>query len=418
MRTHRLIGILLESLIVVFTSTIHAQDWPQWRGINRDGKSADSGLLKEWPDNGPKLVWKASNLGKGFAGVAIVGDRLYALGDRSDGSYIMALNAENGKILWSTKFGAGGPVGRGDNSYAGPRCTPTVDGNLIYAIDQWGELVCVNLDGKIQWSKSYVNDFGGTVPTWGFAESPLIHSDHVVITPGGSKGAMVALNKKTGKLIWQSKDFTDLAHYSSIITAEIAGVLQYVQLTSEHVVGISAKDGSVLWIAVRVGRVAVIPTPIFDGSNYVYVTSGYNAGSNLFKISSLDGKFISEQVYASSSMSNHHGGVVKVGDFLYGYSDGKGLVCQNFHTGEVVWAEREKVKKCAVSYADGMLYCREERNGMMVLVEASSSGYVEKGRFNQPDRAIEMAWPHPVITNGKLYLRDQDVLLCYEVKVK
>ena len=410
-------ALILVSLTLLFTISLHAQDWPQWRGLNRDGKSTESGLLKQWPANGPKLAWKAKNLGLGFAGVAVVGDRLYALGDLNDGSYLMALNAENGTLLWSTKFGKGGQVGGGDNNYAGPRCTPTVDGNLIYAMDQFGELVCVNLEGKLQWSRSCVNDFGGTVPRWGFSESPLVHGDFVVITPGGRKGAMVALDKKTGALIWQSEDFTDLAHYSSIVAAEIGGVTHYVQLTEQHVVGIAPADGSVLWKAARAGRVAVIPTPIVDGSS-VYVTSGYNVGSNLFKISSGNGKFAAEQVYANRTMVNHHGGAIKVGEYVYGYSDGKGLVCQNFSTGEVTWAERDKVKKCAVSYADGMLYCREEGDGTMVLVEASPTGFSEKGRFAQPDRSSKYAWPHPVIADGKLLLRDQNTLLCYEVRGK
>jgi outer membrane protein assembly factor BamB len=192
-------------------------------------------------------------------------------------------------------------------------------------------------------------------------------------------------------------------------------VRQYVQLTAESVVGISAKDGSVLWKAARKGNVAVIPTPIVAG-NLVYVTSGYNAGSHLFKVTADAGKFSVEQVYANRAMGNQHGGVVKVGDCLYGYSDSRGLACQNFQTGEIVWAEKEKIKKCCVSFADGLLYCREEDNGTMVLLAASPAGYQEKGRFLQPDRAKEKAWPHPTIANGKLYLRDQDLLLCYDVK--
>jgi len=224
----------------------------------------------------------------------------------------------------------------------------------------------------------------------------------------------VALNKQTGEVIWRSKEFTDEAHYSSIVAAQIGGVHQYVQLTSESVVGISPKDGSVLWKAARAGRVAVIPTPIIEG-NYVYVTSGYEVGCNLFKVTLKDGKFAVEEVYKNRNMVDHHGGVVKVGDYLYGYSDGKGLVCQNFLTGDIVWAERDRVKKGAVSYADGRLYFREERSGDMVLIEADPKRYSEKGRSTQPDRAKEMAWPHPVLAGGRLYLRDQNMLFCYDV---
>jgi outer membrane protein assembly factor BamB len=414
--------LLLISMGMVFftTSSIVSQDWPQWRGVNRDGKSVETGLLKTWPSGGPKLIWKTSNLGEGYAGVSVAGNRLYTMGGLSETNMILAIDTEDGKILWSTRFGEAGLVGNesSGNVFPGPRCTPTVDGDRIYGLDHHGEFICVTAaDGKIQWRRHLVDDFGGTVPRWGFSESPLVDGNQVVVTAGGSQGTIVALNKRTGEVIWRSKDFTDDAQYSSILPVEIDGVRQYVQLTMEHVVGISPKDGSVLWTAPRVGRTAVIPTPIVE-DNYVYVTSGYNVGSHLFHVTSNNGRFSAKQVYAERDMSNHHGGVVKVGDHLYGYSDSKGLVCQNFITGEIVWAERKSIRKGAVCFADGMLYFREERSGDMVLVEAVPTGYSEKGRFPQPDRSEEMAWPHPVITYSKLYLRDQGNLFCYDVKAR
>jgi outer membrane protein assembly factor BamB len=405
-------------LVFLTTTSIVAQDWPQWQGVNRDGKSVETGFLKTWPSGGLKLIWRTGNLGEGFAGVSIVGNRLYTMGGMSETNAIIAIDTEKGKILWSTKFGVAGLVGntRSGNTFPGPRCTPTVDGDMIYGVDHHGELICVAAeDGKIQWSKHFVNDFGGSLPRWGYSESPLVDGNQLVVTPGGPKGAIVALNKRTGDVIWQSKEFTDEAHYSSIVAVEIDDVHQYVQLTGESVVGISPKDGSVLWKATRRGRVAVIPTTIVEG-NYVYVSSGYGIGCNLFKVTSNNGKFTVERVYENRNMVNHHGGAVKIGDYLYGYSDGKGLTCQNFISGEIVWAEKEKIGKGSVSFADGMLYFREERSGDMVLVEAFPTGYSEKGRLAQPDRAKDMAWPHPVIANGKLYLRDQDILLCYDVK--
>ena len=393
-----------------------AEDWPQWRGPNRDGNSADTGLLKEWPAGGPKLAWKVTGLGKGYANMSVAAGRLFTMGDKDGAGYVLALSPTDGKILWAAKVGAAGSPDPSDWSYPGPRCTPTVSGDLVFAVNAWGEMVCVTAaDGKEQWRKDFRKDFGGKPPTWGYSESPLVDGDQVVVTPGGSQGAMVALDKKTGRLLWQSKNFTDEAHYSSIVPAEIGGTRQYVQLTAASVVGISAKDGSVLWQAPRKGNVAVIPTPVVAG-DLIYVTSGYNAGSNLFKVTSNAGKFSAEQVYANKAMSVHHGGVVKVGEHVYGYSDSKGLTCQNFQTGEVVWSEKGKIKKGCVSSADGALYFREEDTGTMVLLAASPAGCEEKGRFPQPDRAPEKAWPHPTIANGKLYLRDQDLLLCYDVK--
>jgi outer membrane protein assembly factor BamB len=412
----RLTGLFSTLVIVTAASFLQADDWPQWRGRNRDGKSGDTGLLAQWPPGGPHLAWKATGFGKGYSSIAVVGDRLYTMGDKDNSGWLIAASTEGGKILWSTKVGtAGGPVVPGYD-FPGPRSTPTFDGDSIVALNAWGQLICVSAtDGKVVWQKYTLKDFGGSPPTWGYSESPLIDGDQVVVTPGGPKGALVALNKKNGELIWQSKDFTDAAHYASIIQAEIGGVRQYVQLTAEHVVGISAKDGSVLWKVSRKGNIAVIPTPVVTGSE-VYVTSGYGAGCNLFKVTATDGKFSAAQIYANHVMVNHHGGVVRVGDDIFGYSDGKGLTCQNASTGQAIWAEKAAIKKGSVSYADGKLYCREEDTGTMVLVDASSDGYAEKGRFEQPDRAPEKAWTHPVIANGKLYIRDQDLVLCYDVK--
>jgi outer membrane protein assembly factor BamB len=410
------VGFISTCIFVTAANTVRADDWPQWNGRNRDGKSADTGLLSQWPAGGPKLAWKATGFGAGFSETAVVGDHLYTIGDKDGSGWVIAASTDGGKILWTTKLGKPGSPEVQNYTFAGPRSTPTVDGNLIFAMDAWGDLVCVNAaDGKEKWHRSLVSDFGGPTPTWGYAESPLVDGDQVVVTPGGANGALVALNKANGELKWQSKNFTDAAHYSSIVPAEIGGARQYFQLTAESVVGISAKDGSVLWKANRKGNVAVVPTPIVAG-NEVYVTSGYGVGCNLFKIMASDGKFSAAQVYANHVMVNHHGGAVEVGDYIFGYSDSKGLTCQNAATGAAIWAEKGAIKKGSVTYADGKLYCRQEDDGTMVLVDAAPGGYAEKGRFSQPDRTQDKAWTHPVIANGKLYLRDQDLLLCYDIK--
>ncbi|MGO8699448.1 MAG: PQQ-binding-like beta-propeller repeat protein [Limisphaerales bacterium] len=409
-------SLLLALLAVSLAENALADDWPQWNGRNRDDKSADTGLLAQWPADGPKLAWKATGFGHGYSTVSVVGDRVYTMGDKDDAGWIIGANTDGGKILWTAKIGKAGSPGVPGYDFPGPRCTPTVDGSLIFALDAWGELICVNTaDGKEQWRKSLVRDLGGTPPTWGYSESPLVDGEQVVVTPGGAKGCLAALNKKTGAIVWQSKEFTDPAHYSSIVPAEIEGVRQYVQLTPAHVVGISPKDGSVLWQAARKGNVAVVPTPLVTGG-LVYVTSGYGAGCNLFKVTGAGGQFSVEQVYANHVMVNHHGGVVQVGDYIYGYSDGKGLTCQNAKTGEAVWAEKNAIKKGSIAYADGKLYLREEDTGTVGLIDASPSAYAEKGRFQQPERKPEKAWTHPVIANGKLYIRDQDLILCYDIK--
>jgi outer membrane protein assembly factor BamB len=355
-------------------------------------------------------------LGAGFSGVSVVSQRIFTMGDQIDGNHVLALNPADGKIVWSTKLGKAGAPGWG--GFAGPRATPSVDGGLVFALGQYGEVLCARAgDGKEVWRKNLTTDFGGPLMEWGFSESPLVDGEQVLFTPGGPRGTVVALSKKTGNLIWQSKDWIDDAQYSSIIVAEIDGVRQYIQLTDKSVAGVAPKDGKVLWKAARKGSTAVIPTPIYaDG--HVYVTSGYGIGCNLFKVAAGSG-FTATQVYANKVMENHHGGVVKLGDYLYGYSEGKGWTCQNFKSGQAQWQEKDKLGKGSLVFADGHFYCREEaEKGVVALLEATPSGFAEMGRFTPPDRSGKMSWAHPVVAAGRLYLRDQDVLLCYDVQAK
>ena len=418
MKRHPFTALALLAISAIAQSTSAAPgDWPEFRGPARDGVSKETGLLKEWPAGGPLLAWKINGVGDGYAGVAVVGDRIYTAGETTNSSFVMALNEANGAKLWEAKLGKPGPVG--NPKFEGPRSTPTVDGDSVYELSQWGELACFDAaSGKETWRKELVKDFSGTLPAWGYAESPLVDGDKIVVTPGGEKGTIVALDKKTGAVLWQSKELTDPAHYSSLVPVDYGGARQYVQLTPASVAAVSAADGKLLWRAARKGSVAVIPTPIFD-DGFVYVTSGYAAGCSLFKVSVADGKFTTEQVYANKVMANHHGGVIKVGGYVYGYSDAKGWTCQDFKSGEAKWAEKEKLGKGAIAFADGRFYLRQEGGaGTVALIEATPEGYKELGRFDQPDRSKKSSWPHPVIARGKLYLRDQDLLLCYDIKAK
>jgi len=408
---------VLTSTLLGIALCSHAlgADWPQWLGPHRTGKSPDTGLAKQWPATGPKLAWKTKGVGNGYSTVSVVGDSVFTTGDRGDASFIVALNRKDGKEQWATKLGKAGAPGWG--GFAGPRATPTVAGDSIFAVNQWGEMICVSAkDGAEKWRKDFGKDFDGPRPEWGFSESPLADGNQVVVTPGGDKGAIVALDKKTGAVLWRTTDFTDPAHYSSIIEAEIGGVKQYVQLTASTLVGVSPKDGKVLWRAPRKGETAVITTPIYD-NGYIYVSSGYGVGCNLFKVSSEGGKFKAEQVYANKIMVNHHGGVIKSGDYVYGYSDSKGWTCQNFKSGEAKWQDKDKLGKGSLVYADGMFILRQEdKQGTVALIEASPEGYKEHGRFDQPERTDKNSWSHPVVIDGKLYIRDQDLLLCYDLK--
>ncbi len=404
---------ILCALLTLNALSAGAGDWPQWRGPDRTDNSTETGLLKSWPADGPKRVWMYENAGHGYAGPAIVGGKFFTLGTRDGSEILLVLDADTGKELWTAKVGSVLKNNWGD----GPRGTPTVDGDRVYVLGGTGSLVCVRItDGKTLWQAS-LTELGGKVPNWGYSESVLVDGDQVVCTPGGAQGALAALDKMTGKLLWQSKEFTDEAHYASVVVAEINGTRQYVQLTMQNFVGVSAQDGKLLWQAsFPKGRTAVIPTPIVKG-NQVYVTAGYGAGCKKVTIGPNNEV---TTVYENTVMKNHHGGVILVGDHLYGHSDGYAWVCQDFKTGEEVWGHRQ-FRKGAVAYADGMLYCLEEGSGTLVLVEASPTDWKERGRFTlEPQTKIRSPsgriWTHPVISHGKLYLRDQDLIYCYDIK--
>jgi outer membrane protein assembly factor BamB len=394
-----------------------AADSPQWRGPNRDAISPEQGLLERWPADGPKLAWKATGIGEGYAAVAVVRGRVYTMGEDKRSSYVHALDAKDGKKIWSAKVGnVGGGAG-----YPGPRVTPTVDGDRVYAIGQFGDLVCLSTrDGKLVWRKNLERDFRGVMMSgWGYSESPLVDGDRLVCTPGGPQGTLVALDKATGKLLWRSKDFIDSAAYSSVIAADIGGRRTYIQLTGDSVAGVAAETGDVLWRADRKGQTAVIPTPVY-ADNHVFVTSGYNIGGDLFRVTPPEGRnssFKVDKVYHTGDMEVHVGGVVLVDGNLYGVSDSF-LTCIDFLTGKLKWKDRS-VGKGAVVYADKHLYVRADAQpGDVALVEANRSKYVEKGRFEQPHGSGKNTWAPPVVANGKMYLRDQDVLLCYDIQAK
>ncbi|MDB6033203.1 MAG: polyvinylalcohol dehydrogenase [Verrucomicrobiales bacterium] len=407
------IRLLLVAGLIALASSVHGGDWPQWRGPNRDGKSTDTGLLKQWPEGGPKQLWKATGLGGGYSTPSVVEGRVFGSGYRGEEEYIWALDASSGKEIWSTKTGgAEKKVGYPE----GPRSTPTIDGDSLFTLSAGGNLVCLDTtSGKERWHHELKKEFGGRMMSgWGFSESPLVDGNKVVCTPGSMKGTVLALNKKTGEVIWQSAEFVDKSAYASLVVANFGGVRQYVQLTDAHVAGIAAADGKLLWQADRPGKTAVIPTPIVT-DEFVYVTSGYGVGCNLFKVTKGGDGFKVEEVYANKNLINHHGGVVLVGNHIYGHSEKGGWTCQDLKSGEVVWANNG-VGKGSISFADGFFYIRSESKGSVALIEASPKGYKEHGRFDQPDRSSKNSWPHPVIENGKLYLRDQDAMFCYDVK--
>lgn len=453
-----LAGCLFASMAATTVSTNSpGGNWPQWQGPNRDGVSTETGLLKKWPKSGPPLLWTAKDLGIGYAGISIQNGQIFTMGERDTGApaketsdksdndkptkgkhgrgkkkdragkaqFVVALNEADGKQLWSTRIGTGMNDGGG---MPGPRCSPAADGDHVYALSIDGDLACLDSSrGEIVWTKNFAKDFDGKMMSvWGYAESPLVDGDRLICTPGGKKDTIVCLDKLTGKTIWTCSvpEFghkgKDGAGYSSIVVSNGAGVKQYVQLIGHGLVGIRADDGKFLWGYDKMANgTANIPTPIVRG-DYVFSSTAYKGGTALVKlVPSGDGVKAEEVYYLDpKTFQNHHGGVVLVGDYLYGGSgqNAGAPTCIDFLTGKIVWKENHGPGdgSAAVTYADGRLYFRYQ-NGVMALLDASPKDYNVESSFEIPDVAIP-SWPHPVIAGGRLYIRDQQRLLCYGLK--
>ena len=380
--------------------------WPQWRGPNRDGISKETGLLKQWPADGPPLVWKATGAGSGYSSFSISDGKLYTMGLRGDREFVIAFDVATGKEAWATAHGSAFRNDRGN----GPRGTPTVDGNRVYALGGNGDLSALDArTGKIVWTKNVLKEFGGSNIQWGISESPLVLGNKVLVNPGGPGASIVALNKTDGSLIWKSQ--SDGAGYSSGVPVEINGATQVVFFTKERAVGLDAKDGRLLWDYSRPSNnVANVATPVVR-ANRVFISSDYGTGGGVVEIKP-DNK--AEELWFSKDMRNHHSSSVLIGDYLYGFSSSI-LTAIKFDTGEMAWRDRS-VGKGSLVYADGNLYCLSEK-GVVGLVEATPTGYKEKGRFKIPQGDLE-TWTHPVVAGGRLYLRDQDTIYAFDVKQK
>ncbi|MEK6248890.1 MAG: PQQ-binding-like beta-propeller repeat protein [Planctomycetales bacterium] len=399
-----------------------SNQWHQWRGPNRDGKATDSDLLSDWDDREPPLLWTANGLGSGHSSVAISDGKIFTMGIVAGGCHLIALDAADGSQLWTA------PVGGGDNV----SCTPTVDGDLVYGLSFDGDLVCARVEnGEEVWRKSFTEDFRGQMMSqWGYAESPLVDGDRLICTPGGNGGVMVALDKRTGKGIW-STPFPDEirtggkegAGYSSIVVSEGGGRRQYIQLVGRGLIGVATDNGQLLWTYGKIANdTANIPTPVVQG-DYVFCSTGYQTGAALLRLKRKGKGVTANEVYflPHNILQNHHGGMIMIGDHIYcGHGHNKGLpVCIEWRTGDDAWRLPGRGPgggSAAVSYADGHLYFRYE-DGVMALIEATPDEYRLKGSFRIASRHGK-SWPHPVIADGRLYLRDQHELHCYDLRQK
>jgi len=396
-----------------------ASDWPQWRGPERNGISQETGLLKEWPKEGPHLNWEVKDLGDGYSTPSIVGEHLYLISNKGmKDESAHALSVNDGRVIWSQRLGKVGPNTK-QMPYPGARSTPTVEGDLLYALGSDGDLACLDSKtGEVRWHKSLRSDFDGMPGMWAYSESPLVDGDVLVCTPGGKTATLVALDKKSGNVIWKCPlPEADQAAYASVIAVTTGGVKQYVQFLQKGLVGVDAKTGKFLWRYDKTAKSpANIPTAVAY-QNYIYSASG-RGGCGLIELKAKDQAVQADEVYFNRKLPNAIGGAVEIEGFLYGTSAG-GLQCVEFTTGKQKWQNRG-VGVGSICYADRRLYLHGE-NGEVGLVECSSDGYHEKGRFsppNPPTRRKGQAWSYPALADGKLYIYDFGTLWSYDVKGK
>jgi len=404
-------------LLIACAAALHAQtaatqnttDWPQWRGPSRSAVSPETGLLRSWPAAGPPRAWSASNLGAGFGSIAVSRDRIFVQGMRSFQSVVSALNRADGTLAWVKPIGRAGDNDRGP----GPRGTPTVDGDRLYVLTENGDLAALRVqDGAIAWQRNILQDFGGRNIDWLISESPLVDGNNVIVSPGGRGAGMAALDKMTGKTVWVSKELSDRPGYSSPIIADVQGVRTIMTLTGEAGVGVRAADGKLMWRHPAVSNsTANIATPVFF-DNKVFYSSDYGTGGALLALQAQNGEVRAQEIYFTRDMQNHHGGLVVVNGYLYGFHNAI-LTCLEFATGKVMWRNRS-VGKGSLAYADGSLYLWSENN-VVGLADASPAAYRETGRFRLPEQGWP-SWAHPVISGGRLYIRDQGILTAYNIR--
>ncbi len=403
-------------------------DWPEWRGSQRDGICRETGLLKKWGPDGPPFLWRVDGIGAGYSSVAIAGNDVYTMGQRDEGEFLIALGRSDGREAWAVRIGT-----------EKPNSTPTIDGELVFALGYGGELVCVRRrDGREVWRRNLASEFGGKTQTaLGFSESPLVDGDRVTCAPGVRAAAVVAFARTDGKTIWtttlpgdvlpdEDNPGADGAGYSSAVMTVVDGVRQYVYLIGRGVIGVEATTGRLLWAYGRMANQhANVATPIVSGS-YVFCSTAYQAGSALLELVKKPNaspiEFECREVYflKPKVLQNHHGGLVRFGDHLYGgHGHNQGFpLCLELKTGRIAWrpGRGAGTGSAAVLYADGHLYFRYQ-NGVVALVEATPEAYRLKGQF-RPRAHKGKAWAHPVIAGGRLYLRSDDALECYDVQAR
>ncbi len=413
---------LIRNLSVAFSLVISTcivseafgDDWTQWRGNHRDGKSSETGLLSKWPDGGPQLLWQTNDLGSGFSTPSSAGGVVYLICNQGmETEEVVALSLADGSKQWATKIGR---VGKNNGpQYPGSRSTPTIDGDSIFALGSDGDLACLDAkSGSIKWTKNLRSEFSGIPSAWAYTESPLIDGNVLVCSPGGSEATVVALNKADGSLIWKSPlPEADNASFSSPIAATIDGTKQYVLFLSKGLVGVNAQTGEQLWRYSNTSdKDANIQTPVND-ANFVYSAAG-RVGGGLVRVTA--GKPEPEEIYFAKTLPSGMGGNILVDGKLFGCA-GSTQICVDFKSGESLWQDRS-IGSGSLCYADGKIFIHGDNNEV-AMIEATGEAYKELGRFmlpNAPDHGNAKAWAYPIIVDGKLIIRDAGTVWCFDIR--
>ncbi len=416
-------GAVLMLINAVVMADSPDNSWPNFRGPKRNGIAPDADLLTHWPTDGPTLVWETVGAGRGYSSLAIAGKRIYTLGDNPSTAddkdeYLLCFDQVDGKQLWRAKLGPAWATGK--PNWQSSRSTPSVDAERIYVLTAHGELICCETSGRELWRKNLTKDFEGKkADGWGYSESVLIDGDKVVCTPGGQRHTLVALDKRSGDTVWSASRPDDRgAGHASIVVAMAGSTRVYVQSTGSGPMGVRAKDGKLLWTYDIDKTTAVIPTPIVR-DDLVFFSAGYVRGGALLRqVPTKDAEVSIQEVYPlKRELANKHGGIVLVGDYVYGDSDDRGIpFCAELMSGDLQWKSRGSGRDSAsLAAADGHLYVRYA-DGTMTLVKASPEALEEVGSFKIPHGGDRPGWSHPVIADGKLYLREGDAILCYELR--
>lgn len=427
----RVLAAISAFSFLTLCGSARADDWLQWRGPDRANRSAETGLFETWTADGPPLEWNAQGLGEGYAGVSVRGDWIYSTGNNDEGQFVIALNASDGSVRWKTVVTDSVPK----HGYGGSRSTPTIDGDHVYIVSSDGRIVCLSAEqGEIVWQRDFDEFDGKMMSSWGFSESPLVDEDRVVCTPGGNRAVVVALDKLSGETIWECKlprspkgevnakgaSLKDGSGYSSCVISNGGRMKQYVQMVGRGLIGIHAKTGIGVWRYKNTANTtANIPTTIAEG-DYVVTSTGYGTGSAMLKLSKRGRGVRFKTVWAleGREFQVKHGGMTLVDGYIYaGHGNGAGMpVCVQMKTGKIMWGpERAKGSgEASFIYADDHLVVRRE-DGTVMLIRANPKKFDLVHSF-KPEFQQGKSWAHPVIANGKLYLREQDRLMCYRLK--